>query len=143
MAMRPIKKIDIIKICYSPCFKKMGIGLFTPTETQTYINAKKSLLIIKPVIGSIMSRYDKDKKTHSDYVVIRVYSRKRGINKGVTDRIELSKIVKMQKTDLGTILEYDDNNTIEFTLTNHGNWGRKSDEISHIFQWDIIPNICE
>lgn len=101
-----------------------------------YFRKNEAKTVIQPNIGSILHMIPKeeDKKLcEKEMVVVKIFRKIRGGNKGIIDRACLSKIISKEEN----IIWYDENAlTVDFMLNNHGNWFRQS----QLKKWELFWN---
>nr|QBK90696.1 MAG: hypothetical protein LCPAC104_01950 [Pithovirus LCPAC104] len=103
------------------------------TGNQYFIYNNETLEIISPSIGCIIYRLDKNTKTTKKFVVVNIYKRTTGQNKGIIDKIKLYPVNSID----GKKINYENvNYPIIFMLTNHGFWWRKELLKNYEFSWN-------
>ena len=103
-----------------------------PTQVQSFDYNHQNMNIVRPYIGSKLYRVNK--KTLDGFVVTKVFTKQKGKNKGVVDKIYLCKIT----SDCDNNIEYDPQKKIILQLNNHGRWWNAKLQREYVFYWDTL-----
>jgi len=108
------------------------------TDIQSYYYNNRQIQIPKPVLGSLLTKINLKTSETSSYVVIKIFTKKKGINKDIIHLIFLEKVVEITSTH---VTYQSSSFPMILKLTNHGEWC--SSKMKHEFKylWDFyVPN---
>lgn len=121
----------------------------TPTNIQPFVFGETRFNIVKPEVGSILTRVNKKTGESRTYVVIRIQTRGKGYNKGAVDTAILELAAGFDFTSninsqLPLVNPYNyivyyrlSNHPLILSLTNHGKWWSNQLANEFIFRWDV------
>ena len=103
------------------------------SSMQTYLYANTTNEILKPEVGTILTRIDKETHEIQPYVVTKIFKKSRGTNSGIIDLIYLEKINSIIEDVITyTTTEY----PMIIKLTNHGEWISHTIKLKYDYLWD-------
>jgi hypothetical protein len=111
--------------------------LISHTSKQIYRYNDNEFSIIKPNVGSILSRFDKNTSDVKSYVVVNTFIKNKGRNKGIVDIVRLYPILSLNNRTVKYIKK---DNPYILTLTNHGDWWTRDLENIYEFNWNMYNN---